>query len=176
MHLLRHRPCSSWENFHKSLVKAKQLLEDNQYPPHFYERIIDNTIKKLVKPEVNQLEKDDEGDHVKEKMVFVQYRGRVSGKVKDSLKRINAPSRIVFTIRKLKTVLPSLKPPMEMSLKSRVVYHIKCSGCEACYVGQTDRHLITWHTVHLVVINQNINIECTIPYTFYSLKVKNITM
>ena len=28
-----HRACSTWKNFHKSLIKAKMILENNQYPP-----------------------------------------------------------------------------------------------------------------------------------------------
>ena len=48
---------------------------------------------------------------------------------------------MIFTLRKLKTVLPSLKPPIDQLLKSKVVYQIKCPGCNASYVGQTSRHL-----------------------------------
>ena len=46
-----------------------------------------------------------------------------------------------MTLRKLKTVLPSLKPPVEKMLKSGVVYKITCPSCQACYVGETTRHL-----------------------------------
>ena len=35
-----YRECSTWENFHDSLTKAKKLLERNQYPPEFYDPII----------------------------------------------------------------------------------------------------------------------------------------
>ena len=57
--------------------------------------------------------------------------------------KIKAPSKVVFSLRKLKTILLSLKPKIENHLKSRVVYQIKCSNCDACYVGQTSQHLIT---------------------------------
>ena len=46
-------------------------------------------------------------------------------------------------------VLPSLKAPVEMFFKSRVVYKIDCSRCDACYVGFTTRHLITRFKEHL---------------------------
>lgn len=45
-------------------------------------------------------------------------------------------------LKKLKSCLPSLKPQIEKSFKSGVVYQIKCSRCSACYVGQTTRHLV----------------------------------
>ena len=42
------------------------------------------------------------------------------------------------------TCLPSCLPSkIEKTLKSRVVYKIVCPGCNACYVGQISRHLIT---------------------------------
>ena len=40
--------CSSWQNFHTSLEKAKHLLEANPYPPHFYDPIIRSTIEKKI--------------------------------------------------------------------------------------------------------------------------------
>ena len=45
-------------------------------------------------------------------------------------------------MKKLKTVLPSLKPKVDVPLRSRVVYKITCPCCTACYVGQTIRHLL----------------------------------
>ena len=42
-----HRACSTWGHFHESLEKAKRVLEKNQYPPDFYEPIIDQTIKNI---------------------------------------------------------------------------------------------------------------------------------
>ena len=126
------------------------LLEANQYPPSFYDHWVKSnikcTIEKLTRPKTitsNDDNEEEEEVEKKEKLIFVQYRGRVSEKFQDSLKRINAPSKIIFTIKKLKSSLPSLKPKVDKPLKSRVVYHIECPSCEACYVGQTSRHLIT---------------------------------
>ena len=138
-----HRACSSKRNFYSSLEKAKKLLEANQYPPHFYNPIIRAAIEKIEKPNVETSNEPEETEKPKEKKVYVEYRGNVSDKFKESLKRINAPSKVIFTTRKLKNVLPSLKKNVEKPLKSRVVYQIQCPGCDACYVGQTDRHLIT---------------------------------
>ena len=46
-----------------------------------------------------------------------------------------------MTMRKIKTVLPSLKPQIPRMLQSNVVYEIKCTGCNSSYVGQMTRHL-----------------------------------
>ena len=47
----------------------------------------------------------------------------------------------VMTLRKLKTMMPSLKPPVTSMMRSNVVYQITCPRCKACYVGATTRHL-----------------------------------
>ena len=73
--------------------------------------------------------------------LFLQYRGKASEGYARALHKTNAPCRIIFTLRKLKTTLPSLKPPVQKLLKSRVVYKIECPRCTSCYVGQTSRHL-----------------------------------
>ena len=44
--------------------------------------------------------------------------------------------------------LPSLKPSVEKCFKSRLVYKIECSRCNACYVGQTSRHMISRFKEH----------------------------
>ena len=41
------RACSSWKNFDLSLGKAKCVLEQNQYPPSFYNPIITKTINTI---------------------------------------------------------------------------------------------------------------------------------
>ena len=43
----------------------------------------------------------------------------------------------------MKTVLSSLKAPVEKAMKSGLVYKISCSRCQPCYVGKTTRHLLT---------------------------------
>ena len=41
----------------------------------------------------------------------------------------------------MKTVTPTLKEPVEKSLRSGVVYKLTFPRCTACYVGATSRHL-----------------------------------
>ena len=140
-----HRSCSNWRNFHECLEKAKIILENNQYPKTFYDPIISKTLSKIVERsdiEKSNAENEDEDQVVEKKMVFVNYRGKISDNFGKSLMKLNAPCRIIFTLRKLKSSLPSLKPPVEKSYKSGVVYHIECPRCNACYVGQTSRHLV----------------------------------
>ena len=78
----------------------------------------------------------------------VEYRGNVTDNFIKQLKKCDAPVQPIVTLRKLKTILPSLKPAVKKELRSGVIYQISCPGCNACYVGQTSRHLITRFKEH----------------------------
>ena len=75
--------------------------------------------------------------------MFLQYRGRITEEFQLTLKHLEVPWVVVSTMRKLRSVLPPLKPVVEKCLKSRVVYKITCSQCSSYYVGQTDHHVST---------------------------------
>ena len=140
-----YNTCSTWKNFHESVTKAKTVLENNQYPPHFYEPLVKQAIDKLIEKEKNDRQEtqatDEEQDE--KKMMKIEYRGKVTDKFETSLKRINVPCVVIKTIRKLKTSMPSLKAQADSSIQSKVVYKIECPRCDACYVGQTARHVTT---------------------------------
>ena len=53
-----------------------------------------------------------------------------------------------MTLRKLKTVMPSLRPPVEKMFRSGLVYQLTCPGCDARYVGETCRHMLTRFKEH----------------------------
>ena len=136
------RACSTWEHFHASLERAKRVLRNNQYPTNFYEPLIHSTIEKLHLPHRSNEAEIEEVEEVPKHLLFLQYRGKVTEDYVRALDKLNAPCKLILTLRKLKTVLPSLKVPVEKSLQSRVVYKLMCPRCQACYVGQTDRHVL----------------------------------
>ena len=122
-------------------------MEKNQYSPAFYEPIIKQTLDDIVGV-VEDKSSESEKTSERKVMMKIQYRGKSSEDFARALHKINAPCRVVMTLRKLKTVLPSLKASVEKMLKSAVVYKITCPRCNACYVGQTDRHLQTRFNEH----------------------------
>ena len=160
-----YRSCSTWKHIHDSLEKAKEVLIKNQYPPSFFDPIIKDTLQKVIQPEpkgdvedsdisVTQSDISMDSDILiqytdKEKFrFFVQYRGKSTEEFARSLHRCQAPCKVIMTLRKLKTVTPALKPSVEKFMKSKVVYKITCPRCNACYVGQTSRHLKTRFSEH----------------------------
>ena len=145
-----YRACSSWELFHDSLEKAKKILEQNQYPPSFYDPIIEKTLSNIIMEEKSTKDNDSSATTTPQKFLLrVQYRGKPTEDYARALHRSNAPCMIVMTLRKLKTILPSTKPPLEKMLRSGIVYKLKCPRCDACYVGQTSRHLQSRFREHI---------------------------
>ena len=139
------------------MQKAKTILEQNQYPPTFYEPIIKQTLDDILAVEVaadepagtresaetRAVPQPQATDEIPKHAIFVQYRGKCTEEFAHSLHNSKAPCTVIMTLRKLKTVLPSLKAPVEKHLKCGVVYKIECARCQAAYVGQTSRHLLT---------------------------------
>ena len=144
-----YRACSSWEDFDTSLKRAMRILERNQYPPTFYEPVIRQALNDILKVSEDQRPQEKEINAIERKPLFIQYRGKCTEEYARAMHKIQAPCTIVMTLRKLKTVLPSLKPPVEKLLKSGVVYQLTCPRCSASYVGQTGRHLQTRLKEHL---------------------------
>jgi len=154
-----YRACSDWTSFDTSLQRAKKVLERNQYPPAFYEPIIEQAINNILSSsdetatetpilETPASEAAENSPSVPKKQLFIQYRGKASEDFARALHNIDAPCNTVFTMRKMKSVLPSLKPAIDKEWRGSVVYKLNCSRCGACYVGQTDRHFCTRLTEH----------------------------
>ena len=138
-----YRACSSWQLFHESMEKAKQVLERNQYPPNFYNPIIKDSLNTILRQCQQTEHPSEENSTTKKFPLMIQYRGKCSEEYARALHRCSAPCTIIMTIRKLRTTMPSLKPPMEKMIRSGIVYKITCPRCTACYVGQSNRHLQT---------------------------------
>ena len=83
-------------------------------------------------------------------MVFIEYRGSITDEFVRNLHKTTAPSKTIITLRKLKTLLPSLKSGIDKSLSSNLVYKFECSRCKkACYCGMTERHFKTRVSDHM---------------------------
>lgn len=61
--------------------------------------------------------------------LFIRYRGKCTEQYAKALHNLQAPCRLIMTLWKLKTVLPPLKPPVEWSMRSDVIYQIMCPRC-----------------------------------------------
>ena len=94
------------------------------------------------------VESEDTPEKPSKVSVFLQYRGHQTDLFVKRLRDSGAPLQSILKMRKLKTVLPSLKLSTKEILRSRVVYQLTCPGCNTCYVGQTTRHHLTRFREH----------------------------
>ena len=60
----------------------------------------------------------------------------------------NLDIKLFFSPYKFRNLF-SVKDTVPKSLRSRVVYKFSCADCDACYVGETNRHLATRIREHL---------------------------
>ena len=129
----------------------------------FYDPIIAQTIEKLLQvespptttPTTTSTNTDiasavDVGTPISPSYMWsLQYRGRETDNLVRQLRKVpSANITTVLTLRKLNTVIPSLKSPVDKKLRSRLVYRIECPGCQASYVGCTIRHLCVRFSEH----------------------------
>ena len=137
------RSCSSWVAVHEGLNDAREILNKNQYPDSFVEDLIKSTLYKLLgendEPDVDNISdlsldanaclyQIPEKDKFK---FFITYRGKPTEELSKAFKKLNAPCRVIMTLRKMKTIMPSLKPRIPHMLQSNVVYQITCPGCNS---------------------------------------------
>ena len=96
----------------------------------------------------NILQQDTQNERLDKKMIFIQYRGKITEKYVEQLKKSGAPVNPILTMKKVSTELPSLKEKVEKVICSSVVYKFECSNCKVSYVGMTSRHLLTRFREH----------------------------
>ena len=124
----------------------KQWIE-NQYPKNWSDRIVFETLNKIIEGKKNLELKASEPTNdkwLKDSPPFLtmQHRGNPSQLLAVKVRLISG-AQIIFTTRKLKTCLQSLKTSFAREPRSKVVYKLTCSGCNSTYVGQTVRPLAT---------------------------------
>ena len=141
------RSTSTREDFDQALQKNRKQWIENQSPKTWSDRVVFETLNKIIEG-MNDLEvKASEPRNIKglkdsPPLFTMQYRGNPSQLLAAKVRLISG-AQTIFTTRKLKTCLSSLKTSFARKLRSKVVYKLTCSGCNATYVDQTVRHLAT---------------------------------
>ena len=149
-----YRACSSWTHFHIGVTEAIEILTRNQYPMSFIEPIVRSTLDSLLGGSEGLSDDEsildfsldsnaclDQFDDKDKFKFFINYRGKLTEKLAMSFKKLNAPCKVIMTMKKMRYTLPSLKPVVPKMFRNNVVYKITCPRCESSYVGQTTRHL-----------------------------------
>ena len=141
---------SSWFLFHEEIVKIKHYLEKNSYPLGF----VDKQIKFFLENKINEKRVTFNATKNAARYYKLPYIGHISTDVKRKINRFckfyckSLSIKIVLTPFKVADMV-NVKDPIPKFLKSFVVYKFVCPGCNACYIGETTRHLSTRIKEHL---------------------------
>ena len=74
--------------------------------------------------------------------LLVEHRCQLSIRIKEKLQKLTHFT-VIYTTRKLKTCLPSLKFGSDQHLKLHLVNEKTRRECKSTYIGQTCRHITT---------------------------------
>ncbi|RLU19030.1 hypothetical protein DMN91_009388 [Ooceraea biroi] len=128
---------------HTNIELVKSILLNNCYPREFVNRHIAIRLRRLRYWDV----RDNDGEITvpnnnerKKGFIAIPY---VKG-ISEQLRRIymSCDLRVACTVfSKLDRLIKLGKDMLSRDKKTNVVYRIKCNACNACYVGQTKRHL-----------------------------------
>ena len=134
------RSTSTWEYFDQALEKNWELWIENQYPKNWPDRVVFEILNKIIEGKKNlevKASKPINDKWLKDSppLLTMQYRDNPSQLLAAKVRLITR-AQTIFTTRKLKTCLPSLKTSFARELRSKVVYKLTCSGCNSTYVGQ----------------------------------------
>ena len=127
------RSTSTWEYFDQALETNRKQWTGNQYPKNWSDRVVFETLNKISEGKKSLEVKASEPRNDKwlkdsPPLLTMQYRGNPSQLLAAKVRLISG-EQMIFTTRKMKTCLPSLKTSFARELRSKVVYKLSCSGC-----------------------------------------------
>jgi len=135
------------------------LLLENDYPLRFVFDTINTRLKYLIRARQNRTVNNPNESN--KKWFAVPFIRSLSEKFKHVIKDLDA--RIAYySLNKLGSIIKRHKDSLPDSFKMNVVYKLKCSDCNASYVGQTCRSLKTRIAEHRNHINRNTTTQSVI--------------
>ena len=146
----------TWLGFHKDITKLVFVLRKNLFPVH----LIDKCVYRYSNAAIDRygstrtLPPSNITSQGKQYFYKLPYLGRFSTVAQRKIRRLvnnycnDLDIKPVFTTFKLRNLF-SLKDSILREFRSRVIYKFTCVCCNACYIGETGRHLSTRVRDHL---------------------------
>jgi len=140
------RICTTEEDKDQELRKLKLILLRNQYPAEVIDREMDNCIKRHPQRETTQQPPEDTR---RKKFIVLPYTNRTCEVFAEQIRNLvnNTFPSIDLNVayqapKKIGDFFP-YKDKVELpEEQANVVYHLKCTQCEADYIGKTKRILV----------------------------------
>ena len=142
---------NSWLGFHKDVKDLTLILRKNLFPVRMVEKVINRYVSRAtIRPSASsQVQQAVSTYYFK-----LPYVGSFTREAQKRLRKLvqryctNIEIKLAFSSFKVGSMF-SVKDPVPFDLRSRVVYKFLCAGCNACYIGETSRHLSTRVSEHL---------------------------
>ena len=141
---------SSWSGFDRDCNTICKNLQKNCFPKHVIERYINAYVNQKHTDQSEKVESDLELRYFK-----LPFIGQFSSLAQKKINKIvgkycngSTKIKIIFTPFKIGSMF-STKDLIPRSLKSQVVYKFTCPGCNASYIGETNRRFSTRIMEHL---------------------------
>ena len=138
---------NTWSGFHNDMEKTKSILQKNLFPPDLIDKVVRNYLSDLCNSKESLNKKG--GRYCK--LPYVGFFSRHTHNKKKIIKKLckdQVSVNLVFVPYKIGGMF-STKDKIPSFLKSMVVYKFVCTSYNACYVGETARHLPTRIKEHL---------------------------
>ena len=138
--------------FHKDIIELESILKRNSYPPKEIEKELRKYLNKTMsEPQIRQ---EKEREKVKVHYFKLPYIGKYSKEIQTKINDIcqkychELKISTCFSLFKIGSLF-SVKDSVPSGQKSLVVYLFVCAGCNASYIGETTRKLVTRIAEHL---------------------------
>ena len=135
---------NTWAGFHLDINNLTAKLRRNSFPSSVIETVVKKFLNNYFTPDSSQsFARKDNCLYFK-----LPYIGPFSiitqRRIKDLVNTLcsDLEIKLMFTPFKIKSWFGA-KDPIPAGLRSRVVYKFSCAGCNACYIGETNRHFAT---------------------------------
>jgi len=129
--------------FHsKNLNFIINTFISNDYPIDFIFNTINSRLKSLINKKTRIISKKIDNTVEKIHWFTVPYFPNISEKCKCFIKSPNVKLSF-YSLNKLENIIRAQKDHLDNYTRKNVVYKIVCKDCDATYVGQTKRKLIT---------------------------------
>ena len=143
---------NAWLGFHENIKKLTEILKKNLFPAHLVERVV-NRYLTLTRDECDPpVSVSDTTTNFYFKLPYIGPFSVVTQKrVRQFAKCYcnNIDVKLAFSSFKIGDMF-GVKDPIPRGLRTCVVYKFLCASCNACYVGETPRHLSTRVREHLI--------------------------
>ncbi|XP_011882019.1 PREDICTED: uncharacterized protein LOC105569853 [Vollenhovia emeryi] len=142
------------DSFHDANLKlVKEILTNNCFPTHVIDKHIKCRLKQLRNQKDNQTK---ETPFDPRQVVTIPYIKHLSDNISRTFK--NCGIQTIFTVpKKLNNIIKKGKDRLPNKKQTELIYKINCVDCDACYIGQTKRHLDTRIKEHLSDIKKHDN-------------------